>query len=139
MPVAIAVSDLYTATGGLTPIMAPIEAMTFACAGEICRPNGTGEAVLGVCESTSGLVVTDVARVTSASGPCATSTTVPRRLQRRMTSAPKSVRPAWIRGSVLNVAQFVDAILGELQVAEGQFRVHLVDAVDPAVQEVGAL
>lgn len=63
-------------------------------------------------DKTSGLKVTDAARFTRSSVPCATSTTIPNWLHRRMTSAPKSVKPP-SPGQARHAAAHRDGIGGE--------------------------
>ena len=48
-------------------------------------------------------------------------------------------QPIVYRGLGLDITQFVDAVMGELQMAEVPFGVRLIDAIDLAFQEIGAL
>ena len=83
----------------------PVSAITRAWSGVIWRSvSGVGpwafEPRSAVWESRRGRVATLAACFTMGSVAWATSTTTPSRLQARMTSAPKGVRPLWTTAPV---------------------------------------
>ena len=60
-------------------------------------------------------------------------------LQRRITSAPNGRQPAMDAGFGLDVAQLVRPVVRELQMAQRPALVGLVEALDPAFEEVARL
>ena len=65
----------------------PVPATRRACSGVISRVKGQGRVVSGVCDSTSGLLVTATVQRTKSRVPWATSTTMPSVLKRSTTAA----------------------------------------------------
>src|SRR3984893_14253344 len=121
----------------------PVSAIARAGWGWTCRPTSgvspcAFEPRSAVGERRSGRVAAFAACFTVSAVAWATSTTTPRRLQARMTSAPNGVSPSGVTAPVWEVADVVRGVVDELHGADAA-PVRLLEALELALEEVEAL